>query len=106
MNERENCWQHRQCGREPGGSLAAELGVCPAATADKYDGINGGRNGGRFCWFVAGTFCLDEVQGTFATKFESCLKCSFLREVLREEGDAFIFMALGDHFYQLSQIMV
>ena len=106
MNEKRNCWQVMGCGREPGGIHAADLGICPAAVAAKHDGTNGGKNAGRFCWFVAGTFCLNQVQGTFATKFENCLKCSFLRGVLKEEGESFVFMALGDHFYRLSQMLL
>jgi hypothetical protein len=37
-----NCWEHMQCGREPGGVKAAELGICPAAVDDAFDGINTG----------------------------------------------------------------
>jgi CRP-like cAMP-binding protein/tRNA A-37 threonylcarbamoyl transferase component Bud32 len=77
-----------KCGREPGGANAAELGVCPAASDDSYDGINCGKNAGRFCWAVAGTFCGGTVQGTFADKRESCLSCGFFNTVRAEEGTA------------------
>lgn len=85
----KNCWEHYRCGREPGGSKVAELGVCPAATAEMLDGINRGRNGGRCCWQVAGTLCGGRVQGTFARKALSCLFCDFFRKVREEEGKAF-----------------
>ncbi len=78
---RTNCWEYFKCGREPGGSKVDELGVCPAATEERLDGVNRGKNAGRCCWAVAGTFCKGEVQGTFAKKFEDCLKCPFYREV-------------------------
>ena len=52
-----NCWEIMDCGREPSGSLVAELGVCPAATDVTHDGMNHGHNGGRICWVVAGTLC-------------------------------------------------
>jgi hypothetical protein len=61
----ENCWEFMKYGREPGGSRADEFGVCPAATDASFNEINAGRNGGRICWAVAGTFCDNQVQGTF-----------------------------------------
>ncbi|MGE5174112.1 MAG: two-CW domain-containing protein, partial [Betaproteobacteria bacterium] len=29
--EKLNCWEHKKCGRQPGGHKVAELGVCPSA---------------------------------------------------------------------------
>lgn len=87
---KSNCWEIKRCGREPGGSKTAELGVCPAPLAQQYHGVNGGRNGGRFCWFVTGTFCGGKVQGTFAQKRASCLSCEFLQKVREEEKQAFV----------------
>ncbi len=57
-----------------------------AAIESKVDGINGGINGGRACWAVSGTFCDNQVQGSFATKLISCLQCDFYKRVLAEEG--------------------
>jgi hypothetical protein len=85
-----NCWEVQQCGREPGGERAAELGICPAADAQHVDGVNGGCNGGRFCWAVAGTFCGGTVQGTFAQKALSCMECHFYRRVVSEQGKELI----------------
>jgi hypothetical protein len=87
-----NCWEFGRCGRQPGGKNTDQLGVCPAAAARQFDGINGGNAAGRSCWAVAGTLCTGEVQGTFAKKFGSCLMCSFYREVERQEGGSFVFM--------------
>lgn len=81
-----NCWQYMKCGREPGGLKAKELGVCPAAADTKTDGLNGGKNGGRVCWALAGTLCGEKVQGTFAAKYDSCLNCRFYNLVNIEEG--------------------
>ncbi|MBT8371025.1 MAG: protein kinase [Deltaproteobacteria bacterium] len=83
-----NCWQYMKCGREPGGKKASRLGVCPAAADISFDGINDGKNAGRFCWAVAGTFCGGTVQGSFAEKRESCLTCDFFNKVRSEEGSA------------------
>lgn len=92
-----NCWEVNLCGREPGGDNARELGVCPAATERSLDGVHGGRNAGRACWAVAGTFCGEEVRGTFAKHFHSCRDCNFHRLVREEEGGAFVMaiMLLG-----------
>ncbi|MBW2556726.1 MAG: protein kinase [Deltaproteobacteria bacterium] len=81
-----NCWEYKECGREPGGEKAGEFGICPAASDTSFDGINTGRCAGRFCWAVAGTFCGDSVQGTFAEKRDSCLSCDFFNRVQEEEG--------------------
>ncbi len=88
MAKKQNCWEYMKCGRQPGGHKSDELGICPAADDDSYDGINTGKNAGRFCWAVAGTFCGGKVQGTFADKRESCLSCGFFNKVRAEEGTA------------------
>lgn len=82
-----NCWECKQCGREPGGAMVAELGVCPAAVEARIDGTNGGKNGGRACWAVVGTLCGGKVQGSFAVKLNSCLKCEFHGMVITEQGE-------------------
>ncbi|MGA9594848.1 MAG: hypothetical protein WBV06_01715 [Acidimicrobiia bacterium] len=87
---KKNCWEFKRCGREPGGSKARELGVCAAAVETRCDGINGGSNGGRACWALAGTLCGGVVQGTFAAKVANCLKCEFYRAVQGEEGAALV----------------
>ncbi len=85
MQKRLNCWEYMKCGREPEGEKIDELGACPAATDVSFDGINRGKNGGRICWAVAGTFCQGEIQGTFAVKRESCVKCEFFKLVQEED---------------------
>jgi hypothetical protein len=81
---RLNCWEHMECGREPGGVNADVRGVCPATTDQRLDGVHGGINAGRACWVVSGTLCRGDVQGTFANK-ASCCFCSFYRAVVAEE---------------------
>jgi hypothetical protein len=87
---RQNCWEVMKCGREPGGKNVEQLGVCPAALANQYDGVNKGRYGGRICWVVAGTLCVGKVQGTYAKKMKACLQCRFLKQVNEEEGRFFV----------------
>ena len=86
LTDRLNCWEFNKCGREVDGSNVEMPGICPSAIDDSYNGLNGGKNGGRICWAVAGTFCEGKVQGSFVKKLGSCLKCDFLKIVLEEEG--------------------
>jgi len=80
-----NCWEFKQCGREKKGRHAPGEEVCPAVTEVKANGVNGGRNGGRVCWAIAGTLCGGHRQGSFVAKLESCLRCDFCQFVLAEE---------------------
>jgi len=70
-----------QCGREPGGSAVDRQGVCPAASATMFDGVNGGRNAGRFCWRLAGTFGVSRIQGTYARTIATCQECLFFKKM-------------------------
>jgi hypothetical protein len=85
-----NCWEFKQCGREPGGANS-QFGSCPAASEKKLDKVHGGKNAGRSCWVVAGTLCNGEVQGTFAKKYSGCEKCDFYNKVWKEEQGSYIF---------------
>ena len=64
-----NCWEAKKCERQPGGAKVSELGVCPVTTTSKVNGVNGGKNGGRVCWAIAGTLCGGKVQGIPAFLF-------------------------------------
>ncbi|MBF0426357.1 MAG: hypothetical protein HQL66_11130 [Magnetococcales bacterium] len=76
---RMNCWEVVQCGREES---------CTAFHASEYDGIFGGRNGGRFCAFVEGTSCKDGLPRPYEEKLKLCSKCNFFSRVMSEEfGD-------------------
>ncbi len=83
-----NCWEMKKCGREPSGKNSNEFGVCPAAADTTSNGINNGKNGGRICWAVAGTFCGGKVQGDFAQKQVSCMACEVFKQIKTEEGSA------------------
>ncbi|MBI4651913.1 hypothetical protein HY745_11670 [Candidatus Desantisbacteria bacterium] len=90
MGAKQNCWDVKQCGRNPGGAKISLMGVCPASTDITHSNLNNGTNGGRACWLVAGTFCGGKVQGDFAQKKVSCLTCNFFNQVKTEEGTAFV----------------
>lgn len=88
----QNCWEFFACAREPNGARVCELGICPATTDTRCDGINGGKNGGRLCWCVTGTLCGGKVQGSFARKKMTCFECSFLQRVRQEQGNEFCLL--------------
>lgn len=93
---KQNCWELKKCGREPGGEKTADFGVCPAASDTSSNGINDGTNGGRLCWAVAGTFCGGKVQGDFAQKSVSCMSCEVFKQIKAEEGpDNFVLLKPG-----------
>ena len=85
QNEKLNCWEIKQCGREYGGTKVTELGECPASTEKRLHGIHGGNNAGRACWVVAGSMCGGKIQGTYAEKYDNCTLCDFYMKVKSEE---------------------
>jgi hypothetical protein len=92
-SKKQNCWEFKECGRQPGGIHERDMGRCPATREKRLDKAHGGVKAGRACWVVAGTFCRNEVQGTFAQKFASCQKCNFYEKVREEEYPNFMLSA-------------
>jgi hypothetical protein len=86
----KNCWEAKGCGRQVGGPKVSELGVCPAATESRVNGINGGVNGGRACWALVGTLCGGKVQASFAGKVPNCMVCNHYKAVVHEEGSRLV----------------
>jgi len=52
------CWEAKNCNKRN----------CPA-----YE------NQDLRCWIISGTFCRDEIQGSFHDKIDACRKCDFYR---------------------------
>ena len=52
----------------------------------RYDGLNHGKNGGRFCWAINGTF----TEHKPCSRDDNCYKCPFFSKVEREEEKCFI----------------
>jgi len=84
--EKLNCWEHKKCGRQPGGHKAQELGICPVTTYTELHGAHGGANAGRACWAIAGSLCGGKIQGTYAQKLNNCWRCDFMNAVKQEEA--------------------
>lgn len=87
--KQKNCWEIMKCGKGPDASNTM-FEKCPAAQSSKFNGINDGELGGRFCWNLAGTFCKGEISGAVAKKIQNCFECPFLQMVRDEEGKKFI----------------
>lgn len=98
MSVKQNCWEFKRCGKEPDGIKIKEMGVCPASSETSCSGINDGKNAGRICWAVAGTFCGGKVQGYFAQKSVSCMSCDFFKKVKQEEDNKFILLRPGQKY--------
>jgi hypothetical protein len=82
---KQNCWEYKKCGRQPGGQHVHDLGVCPVTIHQDLTGAHGGSNAGRACWVVAGSLCGGKVQGTYANKLNNCWRCDFMNAVKQEE---------------------
>jgi len=82
---KKNCWEFKNCGRQPGGQRSKELGVCPVTTQQDLHGAHDGKNGGRACWVIAGSLCGGKIQGTYAQKLSNCWRCDFFNTVKKEE---------------------
>jgi len=86
---KKNCWEYMNCGREKGGSMVKEHGICPAANLIDYKGVNGGDYAGRVCWSISGTLCRSFIDGIFAKSIKSCMVCPFHEEVRNQEKNHF-----------------
>ena len=84
-----NCWEFNKCGRESSDGFFDDENTCLCSTKLCTNGINEGFNGGRACWAIAGTFCGEKAQCSFASKLSSCLECDFYKLVRAEEGEKF-----------------
>jgi hypothetical protein len=87
-----NCWEFMKCERQSDGKKSDKPGICPASTDTTSNGINGGKNAGRYCWRVAGKYCYGKIQGMIASKVTGCFECKFFKKVNEEEGNNYRFM--------------
>ncbi|XCN73073.1 MAG: two-CW domain-containing protein [Candidatus Electrothrix aestuarii] len=79
-----NCWEAKNCGREPGGEKITLYGVCPIATATSLDGTHGGKNGGRCCWEIIPLVAeLYDKSLVCSGGLHECYKCDFYHSVRR-----------------------
>lgn len=81
-----NCWQYMSCRREPGGAHTGRFGVCPASTDNRLDGVHGGKNAGRACWVVKGSFTKEAEETALVRGNKDCRTCDFYNAIHFEEG--------------------
>jgi hypothetical protein len=60
-----NCWEIKKCPPE-------RRATCTAWTC----------NAGRFCWFINGTFCQGNFQGTWKLKIQLCRQCEVFQSMI------------------------
>lgn len=84
MGAKLNCWEFRNCGREPGGIFSKIHGECPIPKMMKFDGVNGGNGAGRACWTAT---AMNQRIGSIVCRKNGrlCIDCEFYRRVQREE---------------------
>lgn len=87
---KKNCWEIKLCGRQPGGINEKDVGICSVALESKFNAINSGVNGGRYCWNVADTLCEYHHFGTFSSNNMICDNCEVQNLIKAEEGSSFI----------------
>lgn len=89
MSTKLNCWEFKNCGREPGGLMVHILGECPVSTNMKYDGVNDGKAAGRVCWRA----CSGDRQWGLSrnTSCARCFACDFYRRVQHEQEEKIEF---------------
>lgn len=93
-----NCWEFKNCGRQPGGHNVSTRGICPASTEKRTNGIHGGKNAGRCCWAVLATNCKGApiAETLYTEKLKNCMNCDFYKVTFREEFGKPTFRSAGD----------
>lgn len=96
---RQNCWEFKKCGRQPGGENVAKDGVCPAAVFELADGFCEGKNGGRACSYIIGTLCSKDVCkiDDVLEKQRICSECEFYRQLKKDHGNEISLMKFHDY---------
>ncbi|MCI5148021.1 MAG: hypothetical protein D3916_01190 [Candidatus Electrothrix sp. MAN1_4] len=84
-----NCWEFKECGREPGGRNALIDGICPAAIDSRANGIHQGKNGGRCCWVVVDSYCKVKAIEDISKGLLKCRNCAFYAMV-RESSELLV----------------
>ncbi|MCI5209658.1 MAG: hypothetical protein D3910_12890 [Candidatus Electrothrix sp. ATG2] len=72
-----NCWEFKECGREPGGKNISVFGVCPVSVSFGFDSVNNGKNGGRACWIIRESACEQIMRKCCVQEMRECRECDF-----------------------------
>ena len=87
---KSNCWDYMLCGLEHGGEAIGESGSCSVVKYSGFNRVNGGYNGGRYCWKIVGTFPDNDTCCPHALEIGDCTLCKFYKIVKNEEGENFV----------------
>jgi len=74
------CWESKQCGKTE----------CPAYGSKDHR-----------CWMVSGTFCRDEIQGSYHEKIKACRECNFY-QTMHEKKAMFVMGIIVDAVQEVS----
>ena len=75
------CWEVMKCNNQTN---------CVVAINVKYHNLHDGKNAGRACWLVAGTFSKDKSnKNSCINKVSTCMNCNFFAMVQEQEQLSF-----------------
>ncbi|MCI4626124.1 MAG: hypothetical protein L3V56_09210 [Candidatus Magnetoovum sp. WYHC-5] len=83
QQQKMNCWEFKNCGRQPGGVNVSTLGECPVPKETSLNGLHGGINAGRACWAIAHKRC--SQSDSLLKIIKECSQCEFHHMVMVEE---------------------
>ncbi len=89
---KKNCWEYNKNCRNVHGAADSRSLPCPSSTMVSLSGLNGGKNAGRICWNIAGSFSGHGIRKIALNDRPSCVRCDFFKLVEAEEGDNFKFL--------------
>jgi hypothetical protein len=81
-----NCWEVMKCGKGPSEDGNGKSDICPIVFESSANNLNGGINGGRVCWVIAGEYYKDKVICSKFKRKDPCFACEFRYKVMAEEG--------------------
>ncbi len=79
-SEMEGCWVVKNCRNEK----------CPAYKSDN-----------RQCWLITGTYCRNELQGTYYHKIDACRNCDFFKSANNQK---YLIGILADYISEVSDV--
>jgi len=92
-----NCWEYNNCAKEPKGEQAKKSGECLALTYTRANGYLGGKNGGKSCCYITGSFCSGVLKGTSKEKEKQCGTCDFYKKLKKEHGAKLSVLSFAEY---------
>ena len=86
---KKNCWEIKKCNFGSQKSKTNTATACLVKSSAEFNNTNGGVNGGRICWAVAGTFSSRPPCGEFVHEQVTCMECEVFKQIEKEEENKF-----------------